>query len=53
MTRPLRITSPDAFYRITSQGNDRKAVFKTKADCLKSLAYLEFAVEMISGRITD
>ncbi len=30
MARPLRITFPGAFYHVTSRGNERKAVFKSK-----------------------
>ena len=32
MARPLRITYPGAFYHVTSRGNERKAVFKSKRD---------------------
>ncbi len=44
MARPLRITYPGAFYHITSRGNDRKAIFKSKRDREKFLEYLESAV---------
>jgi REP element-mobilizing transposase RayT len=43
MARPLRITFPGAFYHVTSRGNERKAVFKSKRDRLKFLEYLESA----------
>jgi REP element-mobilizing transposase RayT len=45
MARPLRITYPGAFYHITSRGNERKAIFKTKRDRLKFLEYLGSANE--------
>ncbi|MGD9252031.1 MAG: hypothetical protein PVG19_12430 [Desulfobacterales bacterium] len=32
MARPLRITYPGAFYHITTRGNERKAIFKNRAD---------------------
>jgi len=43
MARPLRITYPGAFYHITSRGNERKEVFKSKRDRQKFLEYLESA----------
>jgi len=30
MARPLRITFPGAFYHVTSRGNERKNIFKSK-----------------------
>jgi putative transposase len=45
MSRPLRITYPDAFYHITSRGNEQKAVFKNKQDRIKFLEYLESSSE--------
>ncbi len=44
MARPVRITYPGAFYHITSRGNERKAIFKSKRDREKFLEYLESAV---------
>ena len=41
MARPLRITFPGAFYHVTSRGNERKAVFKSKRGREKYLEYLE------------
>ncbi len=41
MARALRITFPGAFYHLTSRGNERKAVFKSKRDREKFLEYLE------------
>jgi REP element-mobilizing transposase RayT len=43
MARALRITFPGAFYHVTSRGNERKAVFKSKRDREKFLEYLESA----------
>ncbi len=45
MARPLRITFPGAFYHVTSRGNERKAVFKSKRDREKYLEYLESAIQ--------
>jgi REP element-mobilizing transposase RayT len=45
MARPLRITYPGAFYHITSRGNERRAIFKSRVDRQKFLAYLESATE--------
>ena len=45
MARPLRIQFPDAFYHVTSRGNERKAVFKSKRDREKFLEYLESATQ--------
>jgi hypothetical protein len=32
MARALRITFPGAFYHVTSRGNERKNIFKSKRD---------------------
>jgi len=45
MARPLRISFEGAFYHVTSRGNERKAVFKSKRDREKFLEYLETATE--------
>ena len=45
MARPLRIMFPGAFYHVTSRGNERKAVFKSKRDREKFLEYFETATE--------
>ena len=44
MARPLRITFPGAFYHITSRGNERKNIFKSRRDREKFLEYFESAV---------
>ena len=51
MARPLRITYPGAFYHITSRGNERKAVFKSKRDREKFLEYLESATQRYDAQI--
>ena len=51
MTRPLRITYPGAFYHVTSRGNERKAVFKSKRDREKFLEYLESATQRYDALI--
>ena len=51
MARPLRITYPGAFYHVTSRGNERKAVFKSKRDREKFLDYLESATLRYDARI--
>jgi REP element-mobilizing transposase RayT len=51
MARPLRITFPGAIYHVTSRGNERKAVFKSKRDREKFLEYLESATLRYDARI--
>ena len=51
MARPLRITYPGAFYHVTSRGNERKAVFKSKRDREKFLEYLESATQRYDAQI--
>jgi len=51
MARPLRITFPGAFYHVTSRGNERKAVFKSKRDRERFLEYLESATERYGALI--
>ncbi|MBN2060282.1 MAG: transposase [Deltaproteobacteria bacterium] len=43
MARSLRISYPNAFYHITSRGNEQKAIFKSNRDREKFLEYLESA----------
>jgi putative transposase len=45
MARPLRITYPGAFYHVTSRGNERKDIFKSKRDREKFLEYFESAAK--------
>jgi hypothetical protein len=42
MAHALRITFPGAFYHVTSRGNERKAVFKSKRDREKFLIFSIF-----------
>ena len=51
MARPLRITYPDAFYHITSRGNEQKPVFKSRKDRIKFLECLESATERYNAVI--
>ncbi len=51
MARALRITFPGACYHVTSGGNERKAVFKSKRDREKFLEYLESATQRYDARI--
>ena len=43
MSRPLRIEFSGAFYHITSRGNERKEIFKSRRDREKFLEYLASA----------
>ncbi len=43
MGRPLRIEYPGAHYHVTTRGNERRDVFKSKRDREKFLSYLESA----------
>ena len=45
MARQLRIEYPGAFYHVTSRGNERKVVFRSKRDREKFLEYLGSASE--------
>lgn len=45
MSRPLRIQYADAFYHITSRGNEQKPIFKADKDRERFLSYLESAHE--------
>lgn len=51
MARPLRIEFADAFYHITSRGNEQKNIFKSDRDREKFLGYLESATERYSAVI--
>jgi hypothetical protein len=50
MGRPLRIEYPGAFYHVTSRGNEKKDVFKSKRDREKFLSYLESATDDEGGQ---
>jgi len=51
MSRPLRITYPGAFYHVTSRGNERKDIFKSKRDRERFLEYLESATQRYNAVI--
>ena len=51
MGRPLRIEYSGAFYHITSRGNERKSIFRTKKDYERFIGYLESATERYGARI--
>lgn len=51
MARPLRITYPGAFYHVASRGNERKVVFKSRADRRQFLSYLASATERYNAAI--
>lgn len=44
MARPLRIEFPGAFYHVTSRGNERRELFRSRADRERFILYLESAV---------
>jgi putative transposase len=45
MARPLRVEYNNAFYHVTSRGNERKPVFKNNRDRERFVSYLESATE--------
>jgi putative transposase len=45
MARPLRIAYPGAFYHVTSRGNEKKDVFKSRRDRERFLEYLASATQ--------
>jgi len=51
MGRPLRIQYPGGWYHVTSRGNERKAIFKSKGDREKFLSYLKSAHERYGALI--
>jgi len=51
MARSLRIQYAGAFYHVTSRGNERKDVFKSKTDREKFLSYLKTATDRYDARI--
>lgn len=51
MGRPLRIEYPEAFYHVTSRGNERKDVFKSQRDRERFLTYLQTATERYGAAI--
>jgi putative transposase len=51
MGRPLRIEYPNAFYHVTSRGNERKTIFRTEKDYERFLGYFESATERYGAKI--
>lgn len=51
MGRPLRIEYPEAFYHVTSRGNERKDVFKSQRDREKFLTYLQTATDRYGAAV--
>jgi putative transposase len=51
VARPLRIEYPNAFYHVTSRGNERRAIYRTKGDYERFLGYLESATERYGAKI--
>jgi REP-associated tyrosine transposase len=45
MARALRIEFPGAFYHITSRGNEKKDIFRSRKDRERFLYYIESAAE--------
>ena len=45
MAWPLRIVFPGAFYHVTSRGDDRRDIFKSRGDREKFLEYLASATQ--------
>ncbi|MFQ6082960.1 MAG: transposase [Candidatus Aminicenantia bacterium] len=48
MARPLRIEFPNAFYHITSRGNEKRVIFKDNRDREKMVTYLKESKEKFS-----
>lgn len=51
MARPLRIEYPGCFYHITSRGNEKKDIFKSRRDREKFLSYLQSSTERYGVKI--
>jgi REP element-mobilizing transposase RayT len=51
MARPLRIQYPGAVYHVTSRGNERKAIFKSRRDRERFIEYLQSATERYGAAI--
>ena len=41
----LLVPRPGAFYHVTSRGNERKVIFRSKEECERFLSYLQSANE--------
>jgi REP element-mobilizing transposase RayT len=51
MARPLRIEYPDAFYHVTSRGNERKEVFRDGTDYKLFLKTLKESAEFFTVKV--
>ncbi|WP_321370435.1 transposase [uncultured Desulfuromusa sp.] len=51
MARALRIQYPGAYYHVTSRGNERKDIYKSRRDREKFLSYLESATDRYGALI--
>ena len=51
VARPLRIIYPEAFYHITSRGNERKDIFESQGGRERFVSYLESATQRYSALI--
>ena len=50
MGRPLRIEYPNAFYHVTSRGNERRPIFRTEKDYGRFMGYFESATERYGAK---
>ena len=51
MARPLRIQYPEAFYHVTSRGNERKPIFRTEKDYGRFMGYFESPTERYGAKV--
>ncbi len=51
MARPLRLEFPGAVWHVTCRGNERKAIFRDKEDCLGFLGVLGRVVTMFRWKL--
>lgn len=51
MAQPLRIEYPEAFYHVTSRGNERRDIFRDDNDRQQFLGYLETSCGRYKGVI--
>jgi len=53
MARPLRIEYPDAWYHVTSRGNERRDIFKDDSDRTRFLAILANSADTRPSLLTQ
>jgi putative transposase len=51
MTRPLRIDYPNAFYQVTSRGNECREIFRDNEDRCAFLERPETSLPIYTGRL--